>query len=81
MAALNEVHGTSARFAVEPGYLDTASIGVPPVQTVEAMREALSAWAAGRAHPRDYDAFVDAARAAFAELVSVAPQDVCVGRL
>ena len=71
--------GTPARFAVEPGYLDTASIGVPPVHAVEAMREALSAWAAGRAHPRDYDPSVDAARAAFAELVSVAPEDVCVG--
>jgi selenocysteine lyase/cysteine desulfurase len=70
---------TPARFAVEPGYLDTASIGVPPVQAVEAMREALSAWAAGRARPQDYDPFVDAARAAFAGLVRVSPEDVCVG--
>jgi selenocysteine lyase/cysteine desulfurase len=70
---------TAAHFAVEPGYLDTASIGVPPVQAVEAMREALSEWAAGRARPQDYDPFVDAARAAFAELVGVSPEDVCVG--
>jgi selenocysteine lyase/cysteine desulfurase len=70
---------TPARFAVEPGYLDTASIGVPPVHAVEAMREALSAWAAGRARPQDYDPYVDAARAAFAELVGVSPEDVCVG--
>jgi selenocysteine lyase/cysteine desulfurase len=70
---------TPARFGLEPGYLDTASIGVPPVQAVEAMRDALSAWAAGRARPQDYDPFVDAARAAFAELVRVSPEDVCVG--
>jgi selenocysteine lyase/cysteine desulfurase len=68
-----------ARFAVEPGYLDTASIGVPPVQAVEAMREALSAWAAGRARPQDYDPYVDVARAVFAELVGVTAEDVCVG--
>jgi len=70
---------THERFAVEPGYLDTASIGVPPAQTIEAMREALSAWAAGRARPRDYDPVVDAARAVFAGLVGVSPQDVCIG--
>jgi selenocysteine lyase/cysteine desulfurase len=68
-----------ARFAVEPGYLDTASIGVPPLRAVEAMREALSVWAAGRARPQDYDPYVDAARALFAELVGVSPENVCIG--
>ena len=69
----------TGRFAVEPGYLDTASIGVPPVETVEAMREALATWAAGRARPHDYDPLVVAARTAFAGLVDVEPDDVCVG--
>jgi selenocysteine lyase/cysteine desulfurase len=73
------VNGHPAQFAVEPGYLDTASIGVPPVQAVEAMREALSSWAAGRARPQDYDPYVDAARALFAELVGVSPENVCIG--
>ena len=69
----------TGRFAVEPGYLDTASIGVPPVETVEAMREALATWAAGRARPQEYDPLVVAARTAFAGLVDVEPDDVCVG--
>jgi selenocysteine lyase/cysteine desulfurase len=69
----------TARFAVDPGYLDTASVGVPPVETVEAMGEALAQWAAGRARPQDYDPLVAATRSAFAELVGVATEDVCVG--
>jgi selenocysteine lyase/cysteine desulfurase len=69
----------TARFAVDPGYLDTASVGVPPVETVEAMREALAEWAAGRARPQDYDPLVVAARSAFARLVGIAPERVCVG--
>jgi selenocysteine lyase/cysteine desulfurase len=69
----------SARFGVQAGYLDTASVGIPPVETVEAMRDALAAWAAGRARPQDYDSLVVDARAAFAGLVGVAPEHVCVG--
>src|SRR6266540_2746138 len=73
------VQEATACFAVEPGYLDTASIGVPPEATLEAMREALAAWAAGRARPQDYDELVAAGRAAFARLVGVEARDVCVG--
>jgi selenocysteine lyase/cysteine desulfurase len=66
-------------FAVDPGYLDTASVGAPPEATVAAMRAALAEWAAGRARPQDYDPLVAAARAAFARLVGAAVDDVCVG--
>jgi selenocysteine lyase/cysteine desulfurase len=69
----------SARFAAEPGYLDTASVGIPPEETIEAMRDALAAWAAGRARPQDYDPLVVAARSAFARLVGVSSRDVSVG--
>jgi selenocysteine lyase/cysteine desulfurase len=67
------------RFAVEPGYLDTASVGAPPEATLQAMRTALEEWAAGRARPQDYDPIVAAARAAFARLIGAEVQDVCVG--
>jgi selenocysteine lyase/cysteine desulfurase len=67
------------RFAVEPGYLDAASIGPPPEATLAAMRAALADWAAGRARPQDYDPIVADARAAFARLVGVDARDVCVG--
>jgi selenocysteine lyase/cysteine desulfurase len=66
-------------FAVEPGYLDAASIGPPPDATLEAMRAALAEWAAGRARPQDYDPVVAAARDTFARLVGVDARDVCVG--
>src|ERR671915_979644 len=67
------------RFAVDPGYLDAASIGPPPAATLEAMRAALERWAAGRARPQDYDPIVADARAAFARLVGVDARDVCIG--
>ncbi len=69
----------ATHFAVEPGYLDTASVGVPPVEAVAAMHQELSKWAAGQAKPQDYDGFVSAGRAAFARLVHVDEEDVCVG--
>jgi selenocysteine lyase/cysteine desulfurase len=66
-------------FAAGPGFLDTASIGLPPVATTDAMRDALTAWAEGRARPPDYDPVVAAARSSFARLVGVTPEDVCIG--
>jgi selenocysteine lyase/cysteine desulfurase len=66
-------------FAVAPGYLDTASVGVPPAATVDAMHEIVRAWAAGEVRPPDFDAVVAAARASFARLVGVADSDVCIG--
>jgi selenocysteine lyase/cysteine desulfurase len=66
-------------FAAGPGYLDTASIGLPPRATVEAMREALVGWAQGRARPPDFDPLVVAARASFARLVHVDVEDVSIG--
>jgi selenocysteine lyase/cysteine desulfurase len=68
-----------ARFGAGPGYLDTASVGIPPETTVAAMRAALAGWAAGTATAPSYDVIVVEAREAFARLVHVAPEDVCVG--
>ncbi len=67
------------QFAVEPGYLDSASIGAPTNGTWDAMQEALAAWRAGRAKPQEYDALVSASRASFARLVGVSADDVCLG--
>jgi selenocysteine lyase/cysteine desulfurase len=66
-------------FAAGPGYLDTASVGVPPVATVDAMHEIVRAWGAGGIRPPDFDAVVAAARASFARLVGVPDSDVCIG--
>jgi selenocysteine lyase/cysteine desulfurase len=69
----------AADFEVEPGYLNTASIGVPPAVAVSALREAVDRWAAGLAQPPDYDPVVQHARETFARLVGADPGDVAIG--
>jgi selenocysteine lyase/cysteine desulfurase len=61
------------------GYLNSASIGLPPPATVEAMHLAIADWQAGRAHAPDYDAPVAAARSRFADLVNVPESWVAIG--
>ncbi len=61
------------------GYLNTASLGLPPQVTVDALSEALSEWQAGRAQAPAYDAHVAAARASFAELAGVPVEWVATG--
>jgi selenocysteine lyase/cysteine desulfurase len=62
-----------------PGYLDTATVGLPPRATVAAVRAALDAWQTGAASARGFDADVERARAAFARLVHADVADVAVG--
>src|SRR5688572_573091 len=45
-------------FAQRPGYLDTASLGVPPSTTVTAMRKVLDGWQHGRVGAPDFDEHV-----------------------
>jgi selenocysteine lyase/cysteine desulfurase len=60
-------------------YLDSATYGLPPVPTVDAMRQALSAWEAGTARwIEDWDVVAEDARAHFADLVGVAPPSVAL---
>ena len=61
------------------GYLDTASLGLPPQTAVEAMTAALAEWQAGMAEPPSYDAHVEAARSSYAEMVGVPVSQVAVG--
>ena len=60
------------------GYLDTASVGLPPTTVADALREATGLWERGHAAPPDYDAEVDAARAAFGRLVGVPAEAVAI---
>lgn len=62
-----------------PGYLNVASVGVPPREVVAAMRADLERWRTGAASPAGYDGAVDAARRAYARLVGVAVERVAVG--
>ena len=68
-----------AEFDSEVVYLNTASLGLPPRRSLDALQEVLGRWQAGRAGPPDYDAPVAAARASYAGLVGVEPSAVAVG--
>ena len=68
-----------AQFPGAAGYLDTASLGLPPRVAVEAMTEAIAEWQAGRASAPGYDRYVEAARESFATMVAVPPAHVAVG--
>lgn len=62
-----------------PGYLNTASIGVPPRPAYDAIAAALEAWRRGSADPDDYDAYVVRSRAAFGALVHAPADTVAIG--
>jgi len=71
--------GWSGLFERVPGYLDTASIGLPPAAAVDDLVEALGAWRRGRLRPQDFDPYVRRARSAWARLSGVAVETVAVG--
>jgi selenocysteine lyase/cysteine desulfurase len=68
-----------AQFSHPGVYLDTASIGLPPRRTLEALEAELDRWRDGLARPADYDPYVADARNAYATLVGVAPGQVAIG--
>jgi selenocysteine lyase/cysteine desulfurase len=68
-----------AQFGAGLGYLNTASVGVPPNVGVDAMLGAIEDWRSGNADPPSYDAYVERARAAFAKLAEVHADRVAIG--
>ncbi|WP_229859400.1 aminotransferase class V-fold PLP-dependent enzyme [Streptomyces poonensis] len=68
-----------AEFDPEAVYLNTASLGLPPRSSLQALQRALEQWRAGNASPPDYDAPLEAARSSYAELVGVDASRVAVG--
>jgi selenocysteine lyase/cysteine desulfurase len=63
----------------EPGWLDTASYGLPPKPAWEELQAALADWRVGRTSWEPWDTSTARSRAAFARLVGVAVDDVTVG--
>ena len=61
------------------GYFNTASLGLPSVDTVDALHAAVADWQAGRVEPPDYDDDVTTARQLFAGLVSAPVEWVAIG--
>ncbi len=66
-------------FDVEPGYVNAATMGVPPRRAAAALRSAVDEWVAGHACAVGYDVHVQRSRAEYAALVGVDPSWVAVG--
>ncbi|WP_228010314.1 hypothetical protein [Nonomuraea phyllanthi] len=63
----------------EPGWLNTASYGLPPRRAFEELQAVLAEWRHGSGDWKPWDASVGRARAAFARLVGAPAADVTVG--
>jgi selenocysteine lyase/cysteine desulfurase len=77
VGAVREAFGE--RFDVSDGYLNSASIGIPPASAALAVLDAVRDWAGGRAVATDFDAPVATARAAFAALTGFPVERVALG--
>jgi selenocysteine lyase/cysteine desulfurase len=63
----------------EPGWLNTASYGLPPRPVWEALQDALASWRAGQGSWEEWTLATDRSREAFARLVGVPASEVAVG--
>nr|WP_319592664.1 aminotransferase class V-fold PLP-dependent enzyme [Protaetiibacter intestinalis] len=68
-----------AEFGEPRGYVATASIGIPPRRTVDALRADLDAWARADRDPQGYDSVAERTRASYARLVCVDASRVAIG--
>jgi selenocysteine lyase/cysteine desulfurase len=66
-------------FDVPDGYLNTASVGVPPGFVADAVVAAVQGWRTGTGRPPDYDEPVATARLGFAQLVGTSVDRVAIG--
>lgn len=79
MTQPNPLAAARAEFSPDTVYLDTATMGLPPRRSLEAVRAAQDDWRGGRAAACDYDAPIVRSRQAYAALVGVPPSAVAVG--
>lgn len=68
-----------AVFDVEPGYLNTASIGVPPRQVADAVAAAHERWRRGQDTSSTFNEAVETSREAWGRLVGVPATSVACG--
>jgi selenocysteine lyase/cysteine desulfurase len=63
----------------DPGYLDTATYGLPPHPTLRELNQAILGWRTGRTRRAEWEESVDRARHSFARLVGADPAGVTIG--
>jgi selenocysteine lyase/cysteine desulfurase len=69
----------SREFPGARGYLNSASIGLPPTAAVTRLHAAISEWQDGKASAPGYDDYVEDSRRHFARIVDVPPKWVAIG--
>jgi selenocysteine lyase/cysteine desulfurase len=74
-----EIKEAQRLWTPRPGWLNTASYGLPPQPAWEALQSALTDWRVGAVSWEGWDEATSAARAGFARLVGVQSADVSVG--
>lgn len=72
-------HAFGQTFDVAPGYLNTASIGVPPSSALARVRSVVDRWGRAETTPVEFDEDVATARQAFAQLVGAPANRVAAG--
>ena len=70
-ANLLTVEAAQREFSPEVIFLNSATLGLPPRRSLDAMRVALDVWSSGRANAVSYDDKVARARNNYAQLVGV----------
>lgn len=73
------VKAAQREFSPEVIFLNSATLGLPPRRSLDAMRAALDVWSSGRADVVAYDDEVARARSNYAQLVGVDASLVAVG--
>jgi selenocysteine lyase/cysteine desulfurase len=74
-----EIKDAQQLWSARPGFLNTASYGLPPQPAWEALQAALADWRVGATSWEGWNEATGAARAGFARLVGVSSADVTVG--
>jgi selenocysteine lyase/cysteine desulfurase len=74
-----EIREAQLLWSARPGWLNTASYGLPPQPAWDALQSALADWRVGATGSAEWDGATGIARAAFARLIGVPGSDVAVG--
>ncbi|NEE03164.1 aminotransferase class V-fold PLP-dependent enzyme [Phytoactinopolyspora halotolerans] len=74
-----DIEAAQRLFTPDPGWLNTASYGLPPTPAWEALQTALHEWRCGRTSWKGWGEATGHARETFARLVNVPVSDVSIG--
>jgi selenocysteine lyase/cysteine desulfurase len=73
------IEAAKALWSPQPGWLNTASYGLPPDPAWDAMQAAMADWRVGRTSWEDWGLATERARESYARLIGVDVADVAVG--